>query len=203
MRFSVNAGGMQMKKDKDFYRRLWIIAANMFRIGCLTFGGGWSIIVQMEEEFVVKRNFMTREALTDDLALGKSFPGIMIINTSVIFGYQVCGVLGAVTAAVALSLPALISIAVVAYFYQQLKSNLIVTKILGGIRCAVVPIILSAAFKLKANNLTSHKTYALAAISFIICAFTGVPKTVIVIAGGILGFILFQRRTEGEKDALS
>ena len=43
------------------------------------------------EEFGDRRGWIEEEDLIDFLSLGRSFPGIMIINTSVIFGYTVAG----------------------------------------------------------------------------------------------------------------
>ena len=31
-----------------------------FKIGCFTFGGGWSILAQMEQDFVDKRKWLTK-----------------------------------------------------------------------------------------------------------------------------------------------
>lgn len=142
--------------------RLLTIFIVMFKMGCVTFGGGWGIIAQMQEEFVDRRGWIEEEDLIDFLSLGRSFPGIMIINTSVIFGYTVAGFWGAVLAAFGLSLPALISIAVVTYFYSAIKSNVIVARALGGVRCAVIPIILGAALRLREKSLTDKSSYVLA-----------------------------------------
>lgn len=49
-----------------------------FKIGCFTFGGGWSILAQMEQEFVDKRKWLTKSELLDMVAVGRSVPGIMI-----------------------------------------------------------------------------------------------------------------------------
>ena len=35
----------------------------MFKIGAFTFGGGWSIIAQMQAEFVDRRGWMTEEQI--------------------------------------------------------------------------------------------------------------------------------------------
>lgn len=87
-------------------KKLWTIFITMAKIGMFTFGGGWSIIAQIQNEFVDKRGWITEEQLVDYMSLAKSFPGIMIINMSVFCGYTMCGVVGAVTAAVGLSAPA-------------------------------------------------------------------------------------------------
>lgn len=88
-------------------RRLPAIFFIMMKIGLFTFGGGWSIIAQIQNEFVDKKGWMTEEQIVDYMSLAKSFPGIMIINMSVFCGYTMAGPAGAVAAAFGLSLPAL------------------------------------------------------------------------------------------------
>lgn len=187
-------------EQESYGKRLLTLGLVMFRIGCLTFGGGWSIIAQMEEAFAGKRGYATSEQLMDDLALGKSLPGIMIVNTVVIFGYQTAGVAGALVAAIALSLPALIAIAIVAYCYSSLRDNLYAARILSGVRCAVVPIILTAGLKLKATSLVSRPSWVIALLAFVLCGFTSFPKLLTVVLGGAAGWLLFGgRREEAEK----
>ncbi len=43
----------------------------------------------MEQEFVDKRKLIAKEELLDMVAVGKSVPGIMITNISMLFGYYV------------------------------------------------------------------------------------------------------------------
>ena len=62
----------------------WVeLTLTMLKIGLFTFGGGWSIVAQMQKEFVEKRGWLTAEELLDIVAMGRSFPGIMVVNTSV------------------------------------------------------------------------------------------------------------------------
>ena len=136
-----------------------------------------------------RRGWIEEEDLIDFLSLGRSFPGIMIINTSVIFGYTVAGFWGAVLAAFGLSLPALISIAVVTYFYSAIKSNVIVARALSGVRCAVIPIILGAALRLREKSLTGKSSYVLAAIALFVCTFTKVNKILVVLGGAVFGLL--------------
>ena len=123
----------------------WIMA----KIGCFTFGGGWSIIGQMQNEF-------------------------------------------ALAAAFGLTAPAIAAIGLVAYFYSSLKANPYVEKILGGVRCVVIPIILQAAWKLKEKSLTSKCSYLLFAISFAVCAFTNISKPMVIAAGALLGLLVWR-----------
>ena len=49
-----------------------------FKIGFYTFGGGWSIIAQLQQEYVQKRHWITDEELLDITSVGRSLPGLMV-----------------------------------------------------------------------------------------------------------------------------
>ncbi len=169
------------------YKRLGIIFYIMAKIGLFTFGGGWSIIAQMQNEFVDKRRWLTEEQVVDYMSLAKSFPGVMIINMSVFCGYTMAGIPGAVLAAVGLSAPALAAIALVTYFYSSLRA-----KILCGVRSVVVPIIISACIKLKKTALQGKSAYAILAVSFFVCVLTGVNKLLVVAAALVAGLLIWR-----------
>ena len=125
-----------------------LIFAYFIKIGSFTFGSGWSILAQMEQEFVDKRRWLTKQELLELVAVGKSLPGIMITNITMLFGYQMAGVLGGVLAVLGIALPAVVVLSLVTLAYDAIKSNYWVWAALQGVQCAVVPIIGGAAISL-------------------------------------------------------
>ena len=87
------------------------------KLGAFTFGSGWSIIAQMEQEFVDKRHWVEQSDLLELIAVGKSLPGIMVANIVLLFGYQLAGPLGGILSAVGLCVPAVIVMTVVTAIY--------------------------------------------------------------------------------------
>ena len=90
-------------------RMALLILFSFIKIGAFTFGSGWSIVAQMEQEFVDNRGWMTKSDLLELIAVGKSLPGIMVVNITMLFGYQMAGALGGICAAVGLCIPAVIT----------------------------------------------------------------------------------------------
>ena len=82
------------------FRMALLMLFYFIKIGAFTFGSGWSIIAQMEQEFVHKRSWMTKNDLLELIAVGKSLPGIMVVNITLLFGYQMAGPLGGIFAAI-------------------------------------------------------------------------------------------------------
>jgi len=159
------------------------------KIGFFTFGGGWSILAQMQKEFVERRQLITEEELLDITVVGRSLPGMMITNISMLFGYHVGGVLCGFTALIGIVLPSLIILSFVAIFYDMVKDNLYAAHALVGIRAAVVPIIGSAAFKMRKSAFKSKISYGLAAVAFAFCLFTNVSIGIIVLLAALGGVL--------------
>lgn len=170
-----------------------------FKIGLFTFGGGWSIVTQMQNEFVDKRRWVTEEELLDMVSVGRSLPGIMIANISVLFGYRV-GKLGGVFAAlIGLSLPSILVLTLVTYFYDAFKDLPLVARAMAGVRAAVAPIILVAALKLRSAALAEKLGWFLAAAALCLCLFTTMNNMLIILLGAAAGLLI----RGGGKDAVS
>lgn len=162
----------------------------LFKIGLFTFGGGWSIIAQMQNDFVHRRAWLTDDELMDIVSMSRSLPGVMVINTSVLFGYRMGGALCAVVCAVAVALPSILVLTLVTYFYNTIRDNTYVARALVGVRACVVPIILNATGQLKKTALVNRISYFIAAGTFILCLFTGISNILLILAGAALGLIL-------------
>ena len=64
------------------------------RFGLFTYGGGWSIVAQMDQLYVQKKKIITSEELLDLVSVAKSVPGTMIANVAMLFGYRAAGLAG-------------------------------------------------------------------------------------------------------------
>jgi len=166
-----------------------VLLWEFIKMGAFTFGSGWSIIAQMEQEFVDKRHWVEKSDLLELIAVGKSLPGIMVANITLLFGYQLAGVLGGICAAVGLCLPAVIVMTIVTAIYDLIKSNYWVFAALQGVQCAVVPIIGTAAISLGKEALKTKIAVCFCLAAMAICLFTPISNLVLVICGAVLGVL--------------
>ena len=150
-----------------------------FKIGFYTFGGGWSIVAQIQQEYVQKKGWITDEDLLDITSVGRSLPGLMIGNVSYLFGYHVAGFPGA-----------LACLTVVTWCYIQVKDNLYVSRAMTGVRAAVAPVVASAALKLRKAALADRAGYVFLFLAFALYLFGGLSCILIVLISGFLGWLL-------------
>ncbi|MGN0298763.1 MAG: chromate transporter [Lachnospiraceae bacterium] len=177
-----------MKKEN--LKKSLLLFAFFFKIGCFTFGGGWSILAQMEQEFVDKKHWITKEELLDMTALGKSVPGIMITNISMIFGYSVAGWFGGLCSVLGIACPAILILTIITFLYDSLKENQWCDYLLKGVRSAVVPIMASAAYSLSKGLFTKKRAILILITAFLLCTFTSISNILLILAGVVLAFIL-------------
>ena len=87
-------------------KRLGELFWAFFRIGALTFGGGYAMIALLDHECVEKRQWLTADELMDITVVAESTPGPIAINCATYTGWRQAGLAGAVSATVGIVLPA-------------------------------------------------------------------------------------------------
>ncbi|NLB28245.1 MAG: chromate transporter, partial [Clostridiaceae bacterium] len=91
---------------------LWQFFLAIFKISSITFGGGYTIVPVIREEFVCKRDLLDDEEMYDLIALAQSAPGPIAVSTALLTGYKLKGRTGAILGVTAAILPPLIIISV-------------------------------------------------------------------------------------------
>ena len=167
---------------------------HFFKVGFYTFGGGWSIVAQMQKEYVEKRHWITAEELLDITSVGRSLPGLMIGNVSYLFGYHMAGFPGALACLLGISLPPLIILTIVTWCYTQVAGNIYVMRAMTGVRAAVVPIIASAAMGLRKGALAEKSGYFIMLLGLGLYLLLGLNCILIVLLGALIGYVLSTRR---------
>lgn len=169
-----------------------------FKIGFFTYGGGWSIIMQMEKEFITKKEWLSKEELLDIVAVGRSLPGLMIGNVSLIFGYRMGGVICALAAVIGIVCPSMIVLTIVTYLYEEVRDNTNVARAMTGVRAAIVPIIGSAGIRLMDGALKDKVCYGIMIAAFLLCIFSKVNIMLIILGGALIGFLGTGKQKNGE-----
>ena len=117
-----------------------LLFLEFFKMGALTFGGGYAMIPFIEET-VLAHGWMTTEELVDFIAVSESTPGAFAVNISTYIGSEVGGILGAVLATLGLVLPPFIIILLIAKVYEKIKENRLVQGAMLGLKATVVGLI--------------------------------------------------------------
>ena len=177
-----------MRKEKRI--KVWEAFSYFFHISWFTFGGGWSIVAQMQKDYVDGKKELTTEELLDIVSVGRSLPGTMIGNVAFLFGYRQAGLLGGLLAVAGMVLPPMLILSVLTFCYTAFKDTVWVAKMLTGVRAAVVPIILAAALKLRDGALPEKICYVLCIGGCILNAVFGINCVLVILLGVAAGLIM-------------
>lgn len=181
----------------------------MFKIGLFTFGGGYAMIALLESEFVSKRKWIEKDEFLDMVAIAESTPGPIAINAATYIGYKMLGVLGSLTATVAVCIPSFVIIYTISLFFDSFLSFPLVSHAFKGIQVCVIWLILSAGLKmLKQMKKTPLHIVILSAVIICMVAFSVLSVSFstifyILISGGIGLFVyligLLRKRKEPDR----
>ncbi|MBE6618338.1 MAG: chromate transporter [Ruminococcaceae bacterium] len=118
-----------------------------FKIGLLTFGGGYAMIPIIQSEVSEKRKWISEEELMQVITVSESTPGPIAINSATYVGYKICGVLGSLAATVSVVLAPFTIIYLISLFLESFMRFTIVENAFKGIQIAVAFLILMAGIK--------------------------------------------------------
>ena len=135
-------------KIKEHLKKLMQLFLIFFKVGLFSFGGGYTMVIFYEREFVEKRKWMTSDEFSDLLAIAESTPGPIAINSATYIGYRIAGFLGSFISTVATCLPSFIIIFVISLFFDEFLQFELVQYAFKGIQAGVSLLILIAGIKM-------------------------------------------------------
>lgn len=164
-----------------------------FKINAITFGGGYTIVPIIKEEFSTKRGLITEDDMLDIVAVAQSGPGAMAISTSLLTGYKLRGKKGALVSIVASVLPPLITITIIYYFYEAFANNFWVRSALRGMSGIISAVLVVSVYSLAKPALKKHPMFSasLMILSFLVSWFTSINTAFIILSLALIGLVTF------------
>jgi chromate transporter len=177
-----------MKKDLRFYLKLF---TSTFYLSAFTFGGGFVIISLMKKKFVDEYHWIEEKEMLDLTAIAQSSPGAIAVNASILVGYRLAGVTGALLTILGTVLPPLIVLSVISVAYTAFRDSLIVKYILRGMQAGVAAVIIDVVISMVISLVKDKKAIP---IMVMIGAFAAnfifqVNVIVIILICGVIGII--------------
>ena len=125
-------------KKAEKYLKLFLYT---FQISACTFGGGFVIIPLLRKKFVEKLGWIEEQEMLDLTAIAQSSPGAIAVNASILIGYRVAGIPGALVTILGTILPPFLIISVISFFYKAFRDNIYVSMAMAGMLAGVTAVI--------------------------------------------------------------
>lgn len=165
-----------------------VLAWVAFKVGALSYGGGFVIVPLMQADAVSHYHWMTSGQFLTAVALGQITPG-PVIQTVAVVGYAAAGLAGGLLAAGIAFAPSFLFVLFGARHFDRLRSSGAVQSFLTGAGPAAVGAIAGAAIPLAAG--ISH-AWQIAVLAAAAVWMTGLRRSVVIglLAAGLVGIIV-------------
>ena len=167
-----------------------------FKIGLFTFGGGYAMLPLLQDEIVRRHKWATDEELMDYYSIGQCTPGIISVNVATFIGAKLYGKLGGMLATLAIVLPSLIIITLIAAVLQRFMHNEYLAHAFAGIRIAVTALILNTLFGMWKKGVKGYAGYTVFAVYFAFLFFFYTSAILKVISASLAGLLIYRKKVE-------
>lgn len=120
------------------------LAILFLKLGATSFGGPAAHISLMEDEFVQRRQWLSRPEFMNLIAMTNLIPGPNSTELAIHIGYQRAGWRGLWVAGICFILPAFLIVSIIAAFYVQFSSLPLMNSFMIGAKAMVLGLILQA-----------------------------------------------------------
>ncbi|HMM01139.1 MAG: chromate transporter [Eubacteriales bacterium] len=158
---------MKQSKIKLLMKLFW----STFRLSSFTFGGGYVIVPLMKKQFVDKLHWIDEKEMLDFIAIAQSSPGPIAVNASVILGYHLAGIPGALVAVFGTVLPPLILLSIISVGYSAFIGNRLIQSVLRGMGAGVCAVIIDIVIDMSGKII---KRREIMPIAIVVAAFIAV-----------------------------
>jgi chromate transporter len=170
------------------------------RLGTTAFGGPAAHIAVMEDEFVRRRGWLTREKFLDLLGAANLIPGPSSTELAIYVGYQRAGWWGLLLGGTCFIVPAMLMVSGIAWAYVRYGRLPQASGVLYGVKPVIIAVVLQAVLRL---SRTAVKTKFLALIGLFtaLLAFLNVNTLIILMGVGTVPALGRWLRQEGKRSA--
>jgi len=160
-------------------------AVDLFRaglyLGTIGFGGGLSVLANIQAYVVTKKRWLTDREFTNTVTVAQMLPGGASANALAYIGLRFAGWRGALASYVAFVLPGLAAVLVLAWAYVRFGTTPNLATLLGGFNAAVVGIIASITLKMVRTSVSRLWQMGVAAGALLFSAVGNAPPGEIVL----------------------
>ena len=160
-----------------------------FKVGAVLYGGGYVLLAFLEQGLVQQHAWMTRPQLLDAVAIGQFTPG-PVLSTATFIGYILGGIQGAAVATIGIFLPSFFYVALLAPVLFRLRQSSWIAAFLDSVNVCAVALMGGVTFRLGIDALRGWPSWLISLACLGVLLRWRVNPAWIVLAGGIVGFLL-------------
>jgi len=187
---------LKLPKMKLLLKLFW----STFKLSSFTFGGGYVIVPLMKKQFVDKLHWIEEKEMFDFIAIAQSSPGPIAVNASVILGYHLAGIPGALVTVFGTVLPPLILLSIISVGYSAFIGNRLIQSVLRGMGAGVCAVIIDIVIDMSGKIIKQREIIPImiAVAAFIAVATFNVNAMFVILTGVFIGLLSVTKNNASE-----
>lgn len=174
-----------LQEHVTFRQAFWV----WVRVAIYSFGGPAGQMAVMHKILVGEKRWVGENRFLHALNYTMLLPGPEAQQLAIYIAWLLHGVPGGLVAGTLFVLPGFISILVLSVLYAGFQDVSFVQALFYGLKPAVMAIVVEAVIRIGRRALKNRVMVAMAALAFVAIFFFNAPFPLIVLAGGLIGFL--------------
>lgn len=166
-----------------------LIAWAFLKIGLFAIGGGL-VTVPFLFDLAEQYGWFNNQELTDIIAIAGSLPGPVGINMAAYAGFYAANLGGGILAPLCEALPSMLIIYIIARLLNKWHENKYVQKVLGGIKPAVLTLIVYAAWAVAREIDFNNQKILLTGAFIVVMHYWKINAVFYILCAGCIGILL-------------
>lgn len=190
-----------MERNAKFF---WTLFQSTFCLSAFTVGGGFVIVPLMKKKFVDELGWIDENEMLDITAIAQSSPGAIAVNASILIGFRLAGLAGALVTILGTILPPLILLSVISVFYEAFRDNVFFNALMTGMRAGVAAVIVDVVMKMSLGVAKGKDPVAIVTMiaAFVAAYFLKINVILIILICGVVGYLNYMyHKKKAKKEA--
>lgn len=127
---------------------LWKLFISTLYLSSFTFGGGYVIVTLMKKKFVDDYKWISEKEMLNFVAIAQSAPGAIAVNSAIVVGFNLAGLVGALVAVIGTVIPPVVIISLISFAYDAFKANVWIGLMLEGMQAGVGAVVMAVSYEM-------------------------------------------------------
>ncbi len=163
-----------------------------FRVGLLSFGGGYVLIPLIEKEVVSNYHWLTQEEFLQILGISQGVPGAISVKFATYTGYRVAGIPGVILANLGVILPPAVIMLVLYGLLARYSQNPQLKLFLRGVTFGTIGLLMAMSIEMGGRISWNITGLILLLASLLLISLTKIHPGVVIVLTGLAGIIILR-----------
>jgi chromate transporter len=168
------------------WRIFWIF----LKVGSILYGSGYVLFAFLDSE-LVKTGMLSRQTLTDAIAIGQFTPG-PVFSSATFIGWQIGGWEGAAGSTIGIFLPSFLFVELLNPLVARLRKSKLLSSFLDAVNVVAIGLILAVCSEMGLSSVSDWKSILILILGLAVSLiYKKLNSAFVILGGSLMGYLLY------------